>query len=149
MSRRQREKMFSSLSHCCDFGEGWVSAVEIDRRGLPVAMQLGVARALKSLGASPLEKIIIDGPINYLPKFYKSFECLINADDLVPLVSAASVYAKVKRDLYMIELAKLHEGYGFENHVGYLTAGHKLALKNSGPLKSIHRMSFRPLKATG
>lgn len=140
--------MLERLSNCCDFGEGWVSPVEIDRWGLAEAMRLGVARALKSLGASPHDKIIMDGSVNYLPKIFRNFQCLIGADALVPLVSAASIYAKVRRDRFMIKLAKKYVSYGFENHVGYYTPQHKLALQRFGPLATIHRQSFQPLKAT-
>lgn len=140
--------MLDLLSISCDFGEGWVSPNEIDRRGLANAIRLGISRALNSLGVLKTDKIILDGPVNYLPQDFKNFECLIDADALVPLVSAASIYAKVKRDRFMVELAKKHVGYGFETHVGYFTLQHKLALKKLGPLKSIHRMSFQPLKAT-
>ncbi|MDO8591533.1 MAG: ribonuclease HII [bacterium] len=146
LTRLQRETIYKLLTTKCDFGEGWVTSAEIDKSGMANAMRLGIARALKNLGVLTNDKIILDGSVNYLPKKFINFQCLIDADALVPLVSAASIYAKVRRDRYMIELAKKHDGYGFENHVGYFTAQHKLALKNLGPLKSIHRMSFRPLK---
>lgn len=148
LTRVQREELFETLINLCVFGEGWVSAVEIDRRGLAKAMRLGVARALRNLDAQHHDKIIIDGSVNYLPKIFKNFECLIGADALVPLVSAASIYAKVRRDRFMIKLAKKYVSYGFENHVGYYTPQHKLALQRFGPLATIHRQSFQPLKAT-
>lgn len=138
--------MLDLLIISCDFGEGWVSPTEIDQRGLANAIRLGVSRALNGLAALETDEIILDGPINYLPRKFKNFQCLINADALVPLVSAASVYAKVTRDRFMVKLAKKHGGYGFESHVGYFTVQHKLALQKLGPLKSIHRMSFQPLK---
>ena len=147
LTRIQRERLFGELVDVCDFGEGWVTSSEIDKRGLAKAMRLGVARALRNLGAQKSDYIIIDGPVNYLPKNYTNFQCLIDADALVPLVSAASIYAKVQRDRFMIELAKRHRRYGFENHVGYFTVQHQLAVKNLGPLKNNHRTSFQPLKA--
>ena len=91
----------------------------------------------------------MDGRVNYLPRKFKNIQCFVGADTTVRIVSAASVYAKVRRDRYMIELAEAHKGYGFENHVGYFTAQHQLALKTQGPLKNIHRMSFQPLKGAG
>ena len=144
--RGQREGLFPALLKACDFGEGWVSSSEIDRRGLTQAMRLGVVRALRNLGAKRHDKIIMDGPFNYLPKVYKNVQCLIDADALVPLVSAAAIYAKVRRDRFMIKLAARHRRYGFENHVGYYTPQHKEALDNFGPLRRIHRTSFRPVK---
>ncbi len=146
LTRAARETLFEVLVDLCDFGEGWVTSSEIDSGGLAKAMRLGVARALKNLGVTHTEPIIMDGRVNYLPRKFKNIECLVGADATVRIVSAASVYAKVRRDRYMVKLAKTHEGYGFENHVGYFTAQHKLVLKNLGPLKRIHRMSFKPLR---
>lgn len=143
MTKAQRVKMLDLLSICCDFGEGWVTPREIDNHGLAEAMRLGVARALKRLDAHPNDKIILDGPVNYLPNVFKVYDCLVDADEKIPLVSAASVYAKVIRDRFMIALAKQYKNYGFENHVGYATAKHQAALAKLGPLDNIHRFSFR------
>lgn len=146
LTRLQRESIFEHLISNFDFGEGWVKAIEIDRLGIAGAMRLGVARALRQLGVDSSQQIIMDGPINYFPRKYKKVRCVIGADAEFPIVSAASIYAKVRRDRYMVELAKKHADYGFENHVGYLTFQHRAAIKNFGPLGGIHRLSFRPLK---
>ena len=145
LSRQQREKILDLLSICCNFGEGWVKCSEIDRLGLSAALRLGGARALRDLGVSPEDEIILDGSFNYLPKIYKSSRAVIKSDDFVPIVSAASIHAKVTRDRYMFELAKKHPGYSFENHVGYGTKAHMLALKELGALKYVHRQSFMPI----
>jgi len=147
MSKTQRLKILNKLSICCSFGEGWVSVAEIDKLGLAGALRLGVRRALKALKVPASSKIIIDGLINYCPKQYKNAACLVRADSLVPIVSAASVHAKVKRDSYMAELAKRHPDYGFEKHVGYGTKEHLKALDTYGVLKSVHRLSYAPIAA--
>jgi ribonuclease HII len=61
-------------------------------------------------------------------------------------VSAAGIFAKVRRDSYMGKLKKRYPAYGFENHVGYGTAAHKLAIEQHGILEGVHRMSFKPLQ---
>jgi ribonuclease HII len=146
LTRAQREEFLALLINVCQFGEGWVSSKEIDDRGLTAAMKLGVARALKQLQVDINEDVVMDGPFNYLPKKYANVLCLIDADALIPLVSAASIYAKVKRDNFMRQLQKQYPDYGFENHVGYGTPAHRLALKKFGSLPRVHRQSFRPLR---
>ena len=146
LTRQQRENIFASLAACCSFGEGWVSAAEIDKKGLASALRLGLDRALRAVNAAFDEEIIYDGPVNYAPGNFKKVQCLIDADELIPLVSAASIYAKVKRDQFMIELKKKFPKYGFENHVGYSTRKHRTAIEQYGPIELVHRMSFAPFR---
>jgi ribonuclease HII len=61
-------------------------------------------------------------------------------------IAAASILAKVTRDRYMVELAKKYPEYGFEKHVGYGTKIHMDALKKYGPIKGLHRFSYKPIK---
>ena len=145
LSKTEREQILSKLSTCCDFGDGWVTAAEIDSFGLAKALRLGVARALKSLRVQVGEQIIMDGSVNYVPKKFKNSKAMIDGDNLVPIISAASVYAKVTRDKFMAELAKKYPNYSFERHVGYGTKTHMLALKNYGALKYVHRYSYQPI----
>lgn len=147
MTKLQREEIFNELSISCEFGEGWVSAAEIDESGLANALHLGVNRALLNLKAKLDEDIIMDGKVNYVPPQFSKVQCIIDADATVPLVSAASIYAKVRRDAHMSKLQNSHPLYGFEKHVGYGTAAHRLAIVENGLLKGIHRMSFKPIRA--
>jgi ribonuclease HII len=144
-SRVQREEILNKLVDCCSFGEGWVKPVEIDSQGLARALRLGVARALKNLEVQVHEQVIMDGAVNYIPKKFISSSVLIGGDNLLPIISAASIYAKVTRDRFMIELAKKYPAFRFENHVGYGTKAHMLALKANGALKYVHRYSYLPI----
>lgn len=147
LSRAQRELFYKLLTtnYKLSWGEGWVKCSEIDRLGMSKALTLGGRRALENLGAATDDEITLDGKFNYLPKKYKNSRAVIKADNTMAVVSAASIYAKVIRDRYMFELAKKHPGYLFENHVGYGTKAHMLALKELGALKYVHRHSFLPV----
>lgn len=146
LTRSHRQRLMCLLETCCSFSEGWVSAAEINRLGLTKATRLGVKRALRGIGAANDAAIIIDGNINYCAKKYKNARPVIDADDRVPIVSAASIYAKVTRDDYMAEIARRYEAYGFERHVGYGTKSHREVLKRLGPIDGFHRINYAPLK---
>jgi ribonuclease HII len=147
LNKKQRESIFENLKYSVEFGEGWVSAVEIDAVGLAAALKLGISRALENLKVEFIEKIVFDGSVNYVdPKFINS-KCEIDADLSIPIVSAASIYAKVTRDNFMNKLSLKYPRYGFENHVGYGTKMHNLALQDLGIITGVHRTSFKPIKA--
>jgi len=73
-------------------------------------------------------------------------KAVIQGDLRVKSVAAASVIAKVERDLEMGRLDALHPGYGFARHKGYGTKEHQAALAKLGP-SPIHRLSYAPVKA--
>jgi len=146
LTKAQREQIFIELESSCSFGEGWVEPAEIDELGLTDAMKLGVERALFELEVRDDDKIIMDGNINYCTENYSNVTCIARADVTHPIVSAASIYAKVKRDKLMTKLALDYPGYGFDKHVGYGTKMHLGGLKKLGVSK-IHRMSYKPVKA--
>lgn len=146
ISRTKREKLMPVLDEVCIFGEGWVEPHEIDELGLSQAMRLGVARALKKINAMAEEDIIMDGHINFCDPLFSKVQCVIRADSLHPVVSAASVWAKVRRDEHMINQAAKFPGYGFDSHVGYGTKNHYEAMKKLGLCK-LHRRSYKPVQA--
>ena len=146
LSKKQRELFIYQITKTCDLGEGWVEPFEIDELGLTKAMKLAVARALKSIHAHENENIVMDGTINYCPKEFTSVLCVARADDMHPIVSAASIYAKVTRDNKMVQLSEKHPQYGFDKHVGYGTKAHITALKTHG-VCALHRTSYRPIQA--
>src|SRR3990167_7513912 len=141
----QRTALVESIKSTCELGEGWVQPEEIDQHGLAQAMRIGVARALLMLVTPFKAEIIIDGAINYCPAEYSNVRPIIKADLLHPVVSAASVYAKVKRDQYMTKIARLYPAYQFDKHVGYGTKLHLDMLRLHGVSK-LHRLSYKPVK---
>ncbi len=145
LSRQQRERLASIIkASAVAWGLGWVMPEEIDDLGLTASVRLAYQRAMEPLQAVP-DEIIIDGNFNYLADEPRA-RTLVRADSLIPAVSAASILAKVARDIFMREAVVLYPGYGFESHVGYGTSVHIAALHRLGVCQ-LHRRSFRPVRA--
>ncbi len=146
LSKIQKEQFYQQLLIVCDFDEGWVEVEEIDSLGLGPALKLGAMRAVATLSNVEAEEICIDGSINFLKDVYPKSFARIKADITEPIVSSASVYAKVVRDRKMTSLHYEMPEYGFNTHVGYGTTTHIEALKKYGISKH-HRKSFKPIMA--
>ncbi|MHB8860357.1 MAG: ribonuclease HII, partial [Minisyncoccota bacterium] len=128
----------------------------IDTDGIALAVRRALARGVNALtkcgSQTPLVlgksdfHILLDGSL-VAPAQY-SQETIIHGDLLVPLISLASVAAKVERDRLMVALAAEYPQYGFERHKGYGTKDHYEALEKHG-LCAIHRRSFIHLAPAG
>lgn len=145
LSKKQRETLAVAVyEQAVSTGLGWVDAKTVDEIGLTAAVRLAMELALAEIDAE-FDEIIVDGNLNFLAEHPKS-RALIEADDSVPAVSAASIIAKVARDNYMIELALQHPEYDFDKHVGYGTTLHSQKLKLHGVSK-YHRRTYKPVAA--
>lgn len=147
LSAKRRQVLEIAIKEAAlGWGLGWVHADEIDTVGLSEALRLATIRAVQAVKA-PYHEIIIDGTINFLKETSKGkyVTTLAKADALIPAVSAASIIAKVARDTYMEEQARVYPEYGFDSHVGYGTAKHQRALLEHG-VTVLHRRSFAPIK---
>jgi ribonuclease HII len=66
---------------------------------------------------------------------------MIKGDSRSVSIAAASVVAKVYRDLLMESYHAIYPVYDFKHNRGYATESHQAALKMYGP-SPVHRMSF-------
>lgn len=71
---------------------------------------------------------------------------IVKGDQKSISIAAASIIAKVYRDDLMDKIDKKYPLYDFKNNKGYLTKKHLLSLKENGPIKNIHRYSYKPIK---
>ena len=122
---------------------GTASAEEIDQLNIRVAGALAMRRAIEGLSTVPQFVLTDAFRIPNLPMPQKA---VIRGDLLIKSIAAASVIAKVERDLEMERLDALHPGYGFARHKGYGTKEHQEALKSLG-VSAIHRKSYAPIRA--
>ena len=91
-------------------------------------------RALKQLNVKP-DLTLIDG--NIAPSGLKNYKTIINGDEKIKVISAASIIAKVYRDNLMT-VAEEFSNYAWESN-GYGTKAHLEGLKNSVLLPSQKR----------
>lgn len=118
------------------------NVAEIDQLNILQATLLAMQRAISQLSVQP-EHVLVDG--NKLPVIAISAQAIVQGDRIIPAISAASIMAKVHRDLIMQEYAREFPGFAFDLHKGYGTRQHLSELAQFGPL-SIHRRSFKPVK---
>ena len=124
------------------YAVGIASVSEINKINILNASLLSMRRALTKLSIKPTEAYI-DGL--FAPKDLKiKYKTFIKGDERITSIAAASIIAKVSRDLFMIKLAKKYPKYSWHKNFGYGTEEHKLALKKFG-ITEMHRKSFSPI----
>jgi ribonuclease HII len=125
---------------------GWADVAEIDRLDILQATFLAMRRALLALGCAP-RHVQIDGPLAPSLEglgFSCSCETIIDGDERIRVISAASILAKTWRDAWMTVAERHFPGYGFAQHKGYGTEQHLAALASLGP-SPLHRTTFAPV----
>ena len=120
------------------YGIAFASEAEIDEINILQATFLAMKRAIAQLEGKA-DFALIDG--NRETDFGVPCLTVIKGDSRSANIAAASVLAKVTRDLYMEELAEKYPQYGFEIHKGYGTKAHYAALTEHG-MCDAHRRSF-------
>ncbi|MFZ7230064.1 ribonuclease HII [Avibacterium avium] len=115
---------------------------EIDELNILHATMLAMQRAVNQLKITP-HFVLVDG--NRIPPLSMPAQAVVKGDSLVAEISAASILAKVARDLEMEELDKRYPQYAFAQHKGYPTKLHLEKLAEHGPLPQ-HRRSFAPVR---
>lgn len=142
LSEKKRNVLYDLIAQQCQWAVGEANAKEIDEINILQATMLAMGRAVSNLAIN-YDKVLVDG--NRCPDL-PNCEAIIKGDLTQPVISAASIIAKVTRDRQMIELDKYYPEYGFSKHKGYGTKQHLIALEKYGVIKTQHRYSFAPIK---
>ncbi|HEX8152425.1 MAG TPA: ribonuclease HII, partial [Thermoanaerobaculia bacterium] len=117
---------------------GVVEPETIDRINILRASKLAMLQALDDLALRP-DVLLLDAVV--LETLEMPQIPLIEGDKRSVSIAAASIVAKVYRDLLMESYDARYPVYGFKHHKGYATEHHQAALRLYGP-SPIHRRSF-------
>jgi ribonuclease HII len=141
---------------------GHASPAEIDELGIIAALRTAGRRALAQvrLQCGAIDVVVLDGQHDWLSApaldldLFAAAEALAVDEDPLPTVrtlvkadmtctsvAAASVLAKVERDAILVELAKEHPEYAWDQNKGYSAQAHMDALGLYGPTPQ-HRRSW-------
>ena len=170
LTKKQRVTWYNYLKNSkvegfCDFAVSFVSSENIDKFGIVKCIQKALNESLKKVTSRDIQNfsrftlkgsdtdknfehpapfssfhIYLDGGL-HAPAEYINQETIIRGDEIHPVISMASIMAKVTRDRIMINYAKQYPEYGFDSHVGYGTKAHYVAIKKHGQTP-IHRKTF-------
>lgn len=128
-----------------------VGASIIDKIGITKATDLAIKKVIQNLKRQINIKpsncyFLLDGLLKTPKKYFQ--KTIIKGDEKIPLISAASIIAKVKRDKKMLRLHRIFPDYRFDLHKGYGTKLHYKMINKFG-LTPFHRKSFcKPRRAT-
>ena len=141
ISFNKREEVSEHIKKNSYYALGVASVEEILNLNILQASLLSMKRAIEKLEIKP-GITLIDG--NFAPRGLKNFKTIINGDEKIKVISAASIIAKVYRDKFMIRLSKKFSNYAWERNFGYGTKAHFEGLKKFG-VTSHHRKGFKPI----
>lgn len=146
LSEKKREEWLEKIKELktkgdLDYSVSFISNKIIDKKGISQCIKMAVKNSLKKLKAEPLKTIVLlDGGLK-APEEFIYQKTIIKGDEKEPIISLASIAAKVARDSKMVEYSKKFPQYGFEIHKGYGTALHCRKIRENG-LSELHRKSF-------
>lgn len=149
MTPKSREILYSTMSTLREAGKlnfavAFSSSSMIDTYGIVPAIQSALNRALakltKNIKNGPLCEVRLDGNLR-APANFSNQRTIIRGDETEPIISLASIAAKVERDRLMVRFAKRYPAYLFKQHKGYGTLAHREAIRAHG-LSEIHRQTY-------
>ena len=139
LTDKKRRELFPVIKEeAVAWGVSMVDETVIDEINILGATLQAMRQAVAQLKPQP-DLVLVDG--NRLTDFGIPAEAIVKGDARVAAIAAASILAKVTRDLYMEEMDLKYPEYGFAVHKGYGTKRHYAAVTEHG-LCPIHRKTF-------
>jgi len=138
-ARRQSYKLI--IKNSVSWNISVIENTIIDQIGLSQANQKAVLESFAGLNVEP-DYLLID---EMKAETFKPAAFIINGDQKIASIAAASILAKVTRDEIMKKLHLKFPSYGFSRHKGYGTRLHQALLAKYGVCE-IHRKSYKPIK---
>ena len=142
ISFKERVLLSKYIKKNSTYSIGIASVKEIAKINILNASLLAMKRSLIKLKTKPsvayIDGIFSPSGLNFKAKTF------IKGDEKIICIAAASIIAKVSRDLFMIKLAEKYPNYKWEKNYGYGTKEHLNGLKKYG-ITSHHRTTFKPI----
>jgi ribonuclease HII len=143
LSEARRDELAPLIKeHALAWAIAECSCEEIDTLNILHATMLAMRRAVEALQTVPTIALI-DG--NRCPPMEIRAHAVVEGDDKVNAISAASILAKTARDAALVQLHAQYPQYCFDQHKGYSTPLHLERLRLHGP-SPVHRRSFAPVR---
>lgn len=139
LTEKKRDALFEVIiEKAVAYSVASASEKEIDEINILNATYLAMNRAFDGLSVKP-DMALIDG--NREPGVDAMQKTVVKGDSKSMSIAAASILAKVSRDRYMLEIAKLYPQYEFQKHKGYGTKLHYERIREHG-ISDVHRKTF-------
>ena len=145
LSFAQREKLSCILKEISIWAIGEASPDEINEINILQASLLAMKRAIEkieaqtNLGNYPV-LVLVDGN-KKVKDIVHDQKAVVDGDAKSASIAAASIIAKVHRDLFMMQLSESFPSYNWYQNKGYGSRVHREALR-SGGLTEWHRRLF-------
>lgn len=145
LSKKIREELFEVIKENTFHSIVCVEVEEIEKINILnaslKAMKFACENVIKEISANEKNSLILVDGNKLIKDFIYPQQFVIKGDSKSASIAAASILAKVSRDMYMLELDKKFPQYNWKNNAGYLTFEHMSAIDKYG-ITPHHRKSF-------